>query len=126
MLAIPSRFFHFAGVGAISAVGHYGLLIALVEAYSVAAVPASAAGALLGAIVNYSLNYRYTFRSTVPHGPAIGKFAIVATTGLILNSVFMWIGVDLLGIHYLLAQVITTALVLVWSYCGNRFWTFNA
>ncbi len=113
-------------MGTLSAVGHYGLLITLVQVFSIAPVPASAAGSLLGAVINYSLNYKYTFRSTARHSVAISKFSMIALTGLILNSALMWIGVELLDMHYLLAQIITTALILVWSYCGNRYWTFQA
>lgn len=108
-----------------SAIGHYGLLILLVKLAGVDAVPASAAGALLGAWINYTLNYRFTFRSTKRHTESVSKFAVVAATGLALNTLFMWIGVDLLHLHYLLAQVITTGLVLIWSFGANRYWTFR-
>lgn len=119
------QFVRFFGVGCVSAIGHYGLLILLVQATNVAAVPASAAGALLGAWINYSLNYRFTFRSNKRHVESVAKFAIVAAIGLLLNTLFMWIGVDLLGLHYLVAQVTTTALIMVWSFAANRFWTFH-
>lgn len=119
------QFIHFTGVGAVSAIGHYGLLIALVQLGGADAVVASAAGALLGAVINYWLNYRYTFRSRKQHAESVSKFAVVAVVGLLLNTLFMWIGVDLLGLHYLLAQVVTTGLLLVWSFTANRFWTFH-
>lgn len=115
----------FLGVGFISAIGHYGLLIVLVQGLWVAPVPASAAGALLGAGINYSLNYRFTFRSAKRHRDAVLKFAVVASAGLMLNTVFMWIGIELLGLHYLISQIITTVLVLIWSFLGNRYWTFH-
>lgn len=125
MAELFRQFARFTGVGLMSAVGHYGLLIALVQGARVDAVAASAAGALLGAIINYSLNYRFTFRSGKQHQESVVKFAIVALLGLCLNTLLMWIGVDFLGIHYLLAQVLTTGLVLIWSFLGNRFWTFH-
>ncbi|TSA19235.1 MAG: GtrA family protein [Betaproteobacteria bacterium] len=109
-----------------SAIGHYGLLIALVQLAAVQPVPASAAGALLGAWINYSLNYRYTFRSTRRHRESVLRFGIVAAIGLVLNTLFMWIGVDVIGVHYLLSQIVTTGLVLIWSFAGNRFWTFHS
>jgi len=124
-LATLRQFSHFAGAGSISAIGHYGLLILLVQGLDVAPVPASAAGALLGAGINYSLNYRFTFRSTKRHRDAVLKFAAVASAGLILNTIFMWLGVELLGFHYLLSQIVTTGLVLIWSFLGNRYWTFH-
>jgi putative flippase GtrA len=125
MAKLFQQFIRFAGVGFMSSIGHYGLLITLVQIAHVAAVPASAAGALLGACINYSLNYRFTFRSTKQHKESICKFVLVAAIGLLLNTLFMWIGVDLLGAHYLLCQIVTTGLVMVWSFFGNRFWTFQ-
>ncbi|MBS0309050.1 MAG: GtrA family protein [Proteobacteria bacterium] len=126
MLALFRQFVRFAGVGCVSAIGHYGLLILLVHGAGVAAVPASSAGALLGALINYSLNYRFTFQSNKKHTESVGKFALVAVIGLLLNTLLMWIGVDLLHLYYLLSQILTTGLVMVWSFLGNRFWTFHA
>ncbi|MGE5385368.1 MAG: GtrA family protein [Betaproteobacteria bacterium] len=124
-IEILRQFSRFTGVGCMSAIGHYGLLIFLVQLFGVDAVYASAAGALLGAVINYSLNYRLTFRSTQRHRDSIWKFAVVALIGLVLNTFFMWVAVDLLGIHYLVSQVVTTGLVLIWSFVANRLWTFG-
>ena len=126
MIALMRQFIKFTGVGFVSAIGHYGLLIALVQIAAVPPVPASAAGALLGAWINYNLNYRYTFRSTRQHREAVLRFALVAAVGLVLNTVFMWVGVELIGVHYLISQVVTTGLVLIWSFAGNRYWTFHS
>lgn len=125
MLATLRQFVHFSGVGVVSAIGHYGLLIVLVQSQALAPVPASAAGALLGAVINYSLNYRFTFCSTQRHRDAALKFAAVASAGLMLNTFFMWAGVELLGFHYLISQIATTGLILIWSFLGNRYWTFH-
>ncbi|OQA33836.1 MAG: GtrA-like protein [Betaproteobacteria bacterium ADurb.Bin341] len=125
MAELLRQFFRFSGVGCVSAVAHYGLLILLVQVAGVDAVIASAAGALLGAVVNYALNYRFTFRSNKAHHESVRKFVVVALVGLGLNTLLMWVLVDGLRAHYLLAQVLTTGLVLIWSFSGNRFWTFH-
>ncbi|MBE0623363.1 MAG: GtrA family protein [Burkholderiales bacterium] len=125
MVALLRQFVKFTGVGFVSAIGHYGLLIGLVQLAGAAAVPASAAGAVFGAGINYSLNYRYTFSSSKRHRDAVLKFAAVAGVGLALNTLFMWVGVHLIGAHYLLSQIVTTGLVLIWSFAGNRYWTFH-
>jgi len=125
IVALVRQFINFTGVGFVSAIGHYGLLIALVQLAGVAAVPASAAGALLGAWINYTLNYHFTFRSSKRHREAVLKFAAVATVGLVLNTLFMWVGVEIIHAHYILSQIVTTGLVLIWSFAGNRFWTFQ-
>jgi len=119
------QFIRYTGAGFVSAIGHYGLLITLVQGFSVAPVAASVAGALLGAGINYWVNYHYTFRSSKQHQDSVVKFAVVATLGLLLNTLFMWIGVAVLELHYLLSQVVTTGLVLIWSFLGNKFWTFH-
>jgi len=126
LLSIFGQLARFGGAGSVSAVAHYGLLILLVQVFRVAPVLASAAGALLGAVVNYSLNYRYTFNSSKRHTEAMAKFAVIAAGGLILNTLSMLVAVDLLAFHYLLAQVGTTGLVFIWSFLGNRCWTFHA
>ena len=126
MIALLRQFVKFTGVGFISAIGHYGLLIALVQLAAVQPVPASAAGALLGAWLNYSLNYRFTFHSTRSHRESVLRFGVVAAIGLVLNTLFMWVGVDVIGAHYLLSQIVTTGLVLIWSFAGNRYWTFHS
>ena len=118
------QFVRFAGVGLMSAIGHYGLLIFLVQVLGMGAVIASSAGAVLGAFINYSLNYRFTFRSTKQHKESISKFAIVALIALLFNMTFMWIGINLLGAHYFITQIVTTGLVMIWSFLSNRYWTF--
>lgn len=119
------QFMRFAGVGAIGTMAHYALLVLLVEAIAANEVAASTAGATLGALVNYALNRRYTFDSEKRHREALTKFLIVAALGLTLNAFFMFVLVELLSVHYLLAQVVSTTLILVWNFIGNKFWTFR-
>ena len=125
MAELVRQFIRFTGAGLTSAIGHYGLLIFLTQVAHVDAVVASAAGATLGACINYAINYRFTFRSTKQHSESVTKFALVASVGLVLNTFFMWIGVHLLAANYLLSQIVTTGLVLIWSFIGNRYWTFS-
>jgi putative flippase GtrA len=124
MLELLQQFIRFVGAGLTSAIGHYTLLILLTQFAAVDAVVASSAGAALGAVINYSMNYRFTFRSSKRHRESMSKFVVVASIGLLLNACFMWIGVHLLDVYYLISQIITTGLVLLWSFFGNRYWTF--
>jgi putative flippase GtrA len=124
-LPLLHQFVRFTGVGFLSAVGHYGLLIGLVQLFDVGAVPASTAGALLGAWINYRLNRQFTFRSRAHFSTAVPRFVLVAGGGVALNAIFMWIGVDLLRLHYLFSQLATTGLVLFWSFCLHKYWTFR-
>lgn len=125
MSVMVRQFSLFTLVGAVGTLAHYLLLVILVDGFAVPPVPASMAGALLGALVNYVLNYRYTFASRKRHHEAMPKFLAVAAVGFGLNAVLMWITVEIIGLYYLLGQLCATALVLVWNFFGNRFWTFG-
>lgn len=96
----------------------------LVQLFAVRAVLASMAGFVLGALVNYYLNHRITFRSDKRHGEAATKFLTVALVGFVLNSALMALETEIFHIHYLVAQVVTTLVVLIWTFSGNRLWTF--
>jgi putative flippase GtrA len=118
------QFIQFAIVGCAAAVGHYGVLIVLSEWAGASPVPASGAGFVVGAAISYALNYQFVFRSDKDHAPTVAKFLTVAIVGLVLNSIIMALLTDRARLHYLPAQVTATVLVMVWSYLGNRCWTF--
>lgn len=119
------QFLSFTAVGAVGTTAHYATLIALVQVFHAHAVLSSAAGFTVGALVNYSLNYRLTFRSTKLHHDSMPKFFIVAIVGLALNTAIMALLVEVLGFHYLVAQVLATLTVLAWTFTANRLWTFR-
>jgi len=118
------RFVRFALVGGVATAIQYAILVLLVRGCGVAPTPASSVGFGLSAVANYFLNYRFTFRSNRPHGPAAAKFALLAVTGLVINAAIMHLIVGA-GVHYLLAQVCATAVVLFWNFIGNSLWTFG-
>ncbi|MGP0057999.1 MAG: GtrA family protein [Beijerinckiaceae bacterium] len=119
------QFISFIGVGLVAMVVHYGLLIGLVESGLLAAVPATLVGYLAGGLVSYGLNRRHTFASGRPHEEALWRFATVAGVGFCLTYVFMHIFVDRFAFPYLPAQVVTTGLVMFWSFAANKLWTFG-
>lgn len=124
MNGLATQFVSFGAVGAVGTVAHYTLFVALVEWAAVDPVPASVAGAALGALVNYLLNYHYTFRSDRRHRDALPRFLAIAGLGLSLNTLCMALFVDSFGMHYLVAQVLATLSVLIWNFFANRHWTF--
>jgi putative flippase GtrA len=116
----------FVGVGVLAAIVHYGLLVALVETGAAGPVPATLAGYVGGGLLSYALNRRHTYRSDRPHGEAAWRFAVVAGVGFGLTGVAMHVLTGRLGAPYLPAQLLTTGLVLVWSFAAHKWWTFRA
>lgn len=115
----------FFAVGIIAAVLHYGLLVGLVEGARWAAVPATLVGYVAGGIVSYLLNRRHTFTSVRAHHEAAWRFAAVAGVGFGLTWLAMRLLVENLCAPYLPAQLLTTAVVQVWSFAANKLWTFG-
>lgn len=122
---LARQFSAFFGVGLVAAVVHYGTLVGLVEFGLFTPVPATLAGYVLGGIVSYALNRRFAFESDRPHSEATWRFAVVAGVGFLLTGLLMaWLN-GRLGLPYLLAQVLTTGIVMLWSFGANRWWTFR-
>ncbi len=121
---ILKQFIKFSGVGVVGTAVQYATLFLLVQFAGVYPVLASTAGFVLGAFVNYYLNYIFTFRSSKSHFEAMPKFFTVATVGLLLNAMIMEFFISFFGLPYIIAQLIATALVLLWNFSANRMWTF--
>ena len=119
------RFLSFSGVGAAATGLQYLLLIALVEWLGVTPLPASVLSYLASTLANYWANYHFTFGSTLPHRQTLPRFALVAGGGLLLNSLVFYIANALLGMIYLLAQLIATVVVLAWNFTMNHLWSFS-
>jgi putative flippase GtrA len=114
----------FVFVGLFAAVAHYGALIALVEGLGWAPIPATLVGYVCGGLTSYVLNRRHTFESDRSHGDAGWRFATVSGVGFALTWVLMSIFVQHAGLPYLAAQLVTTALIVIWSFLANKLWTF--
>jgi putative flippase GtrA len=118
------QFLRFASVGAVATVVHYGVLIALVELAGVGAVLATSLGFLAGVVVSYALNRRLTFVTRQPIGTAFIKYLLALTVGLAINGGIV-AGLQPLGLHYLIAQVIATGVVLFWNFGASRYLVFR-
>jgi putative flippase GtrA len=118
------QFAAFFGVGVAAAIVHYGLLIALVEGGAVEPVPATLAGYVAGGLLSYALNRKHTYASSRPHREATWRFALVAFVGFLLTWLFMHVFTSWLGAPYIPAQLVTTGIVMLWSFLAHKAWTF--
>ena len=126
MRALVEQFARFCGVGVLAAVAHYGALILLVAGFGAPPVPASLAGYLAGGVLSYLLNYSWVFDSDKAHRAAAPQFFAVAAVGFVLTGLVMAALTGPPALHWLLAQVLTTCVVMLWSFAANRFWTFGS
>jgi putative flippase GtrA len=119
------QFLGYSFVGAIGTVVHYVVLVAGVDGLGLTPVAATSIGAFCGAVINYLLNHRFTFRSRKSHRDASVTFFWVAAAGVVVNGLVVGECLRAGAMHYLAAQMLATALVLVLGYIANRRWTFK-
>ena len=119
-----SQFVRYGLVGGLATAAHYLLLVLGVEGFGWPAAWASGAGALLGAQLAFVGNRRLTFAHKGPWWPAWWRFQGTAVLGALVGMGVVAGGLAL-GVHYLLAQVLATGLVLVLTFLVNRAWAFR-
>jgi putative flippase GtrA len=122
---VGRQFIAFVGVGGTATALQYLMLILLVEFGRWDPVWASATGYGCSAALNYYLNHRLTFKSSVAHRVALPRFCLTVTGGLLLNTLFMHLLVQYIELNYVLAQVISTGLVLIYNFFFSRVWVYQ-
>lgn len=122
---ISREFATFAAVGAIATSIHFAFLLLSVQFYRFNPLLASCYGYLLGTFTSYFLNRIYTFKSKKNYYTAAIQFLCVCSVGFLLNEMLMALGIHLLGLPYLIAQVIATGFVLCWNFTAHKEWTFK-
>lgn len=115
----------YLGAGGIATASHYATTIILVELFAVAPLVASATGFMVGAGVKYWLNYFVAFRSAERHCAAVPRFAVTLIVMFVLNAAFFMLFHQQLGLHYILAQLLTTGLLIPPGYLLSRLWVFR-
>jgi putative flippase GtrA len=124
--AVTQRFMRFATVGAVCTLLQYFILVLGVEVLDASVPVSSSVGFMLSSLLSYVLNYRFTFQSSHPHLHAASRFMVVAAIGVLLNYVVIYILAHRAHMPYLFAQVVTTAIVLIWTFSANAQWSFGA
>ena len=117
-----------AGVGGAAATAvDVATLVLLVEHGTPIALAAFVAAAA-GAVVCFTLNKYIAFRDRTPvTWQQLGRFGIVAVATALLMALAMELFAVKLGVPYLLAKVICSALVfLAWTYPAQRRLVFLA
>jgi putative flippase GtrA len=115
----------YVGSGGIATGSHYVVTIAAVEMFGIKAIVASMLGYATGAMIKYWLNYSVAFRSSARHSLALARFTLSQLALLALNTALFGLLQDGLHAHYLVAQAITTVLLIAPGYVVHRAWVFR-
>ena len=116
----------YLGAGGVATASHYVTTIALVEILGAIPLAASGAGFAVGAAVKYWLNYIVVFRSEQGHSIAVPRFALMLAILFALNLAVFALFQQVLGLHYVLAQVLTTGALIPPGYLLSRLWVYRS
>lgn len=80
-----------------------------------------------GLVVNYLLSIAWIFRRRQVESRSVEfiAYASIGLVGLVLNELFLWIGVEGLGLHYLVAKVGSAVLIYLWNFFVRKFFLFR-
>lgn len=120
------QFIKFGLVGAMNTVIDYALFTTFFYLLNVHYLAANAMSFTIAVTNSYVLNRRWTFRSDNPNWRTEAvKFVVVNIIGLGLSEMILFILVEHLGFHQLMAKALAIIVVLFWNFTGTRFWAFR-
>ena len=125
MLTLVKLVLRFLVSGGIATAVHWAALWGLIL-LQVDAVLASSMGAFLGAIVNYFLQYFFTFKTKRQHKQALLAYAPAVLVSWLLNLVLFYSLYGDVFLDPLVAQVATTAVVMVVNFLLYKKVVFRA
>ncbi len=121
-----SRFMKFGIASGIATIFDLFLLWVLVEFVGLFYLLSAVVGFLAGSCLNYGINRAWVFRgSSVGKIKGLFSFVVIGAVGLVWTILLMALFVEVFGIHYLIARIISAFFVLVWNYVMNSAVTFR-
>ena len=121
------QFFRFGTVGILNTAIDIGFFYILTNYAHLHYIFASTISFTLGIINSYIWNRIWTFKSS---DRTITKeflrFALVSVIGLVLNTLFLGMFVEFMGLPNLIGKIFATFLVLVWNFFMSKFWVFKS
>jgi putative flippase GtrA len=123
---LTKKFIRYAIVGAIGTAIYLFILTLLIEFLRYDPVISSALAFILIVIISYILNYKWTFRAKSRHRISFPRYLTVSFIGLLLNTIIMFLAVNVFSIWYGLAQVIAIVLIPISNFILNFYWSFKS
>lgn len=115
------EFLRFALVGGFCFLFDFGLLYILTSWCGVYYFYSSAISFTASVIINYILCVTYAFNDVKKQdSQQFIIFIVLSIIGLALNQLCMWLFVDIMAIHYLIAKIVATAVVTIYNYITKK------
>ncbi len=112
----------FGGTGVVCFAIDYGVLCFLKEVLHVNVFLSAAVAFTVSVVVNYILSVKFVFETNPHHSKKRNfiLFIIFSVIGLGLTELIMKIGIDGMGINYMITKIAATAIVMVFNFVTRK------
>ncbi|MFC1656341.1 GtrA family protein [Patescibacteria group bacterium] len=123
---MPVQFIKFGIVGISNTLIDLGIFQALTAYTPIYYVIANIISFSLGVLNSYIWNRIWTFRSPDRRiSKEFIRFAIISVIGLVLNTLFLAVFIEVFNFPSFLGKVVATVLVFVWNFFMSKSWVFK-
>ena len=100
----------------------WGIMVFLTEVFGINPLISSTISFTVSVTVNYILSVTFVFETdkNANKGSQFVIFVLLSIVGLGVNELCMWLGTDLLVIHYMITKVGATAVVMVYNFITRK------
>lgn len=122
MKKLKEQIIKFGFVGFLCFFIDYGIMTLLTERFAVNYMLSCGISFTVSVVVNYILSVTFVFETDKSKNKA-GEFVIfviLSVIGLGINEVCMWVAVEFLGIHYMIAKIGATGVVMVYNFVSRK------
>jgi putative flippase GtrA len=131
LLRLALQYARFGTVGLAAAAIHVSMFMAAIELAGFAPMAANFVAFAIAVLVSFFGHFQWTFRGQTADGgwgrrrTALLRFIIVALTGLTLNSLAVYLVVELLVWPYYYAIFLMLSVVPLVVFALSKFWAFG-
>ena len=119
------RFIKFGLVGVLNTLINWILFI-LLNSIGVYYIISNIIAYIISTLNSYLWNSKWVFKYSGDNIKETSfKFIVLNIIGLTLNTIILYLLVDIVGLNKLIALVITTGIVMILNYFINKLWVFK-
>jgi dolichol-phosphate mannosyltransferase len=124
---VIKEFIKFGVVGGIGTLINIAILYLLTEKVGVYYLISAIFSFIVAMSSNFILNKIWTFKENVKLGikKKYLQFGLVSVSALLVNLFFLYIFTEVLGIYYIISQILAIGIALIINFIGNKIWTFS-
>ena len=121
------QLFRYGFVGGLAFLVDYGTLFGLTHYAGMPYLWSAAIAFILGLVTNYLISISWVFQHSGKMNvwQEFTFFAIIGIIGLGLNELIMYVGTDMIHLHYMISKLISTAIVFFWNFFARKYLVFN-